>query len=220
MTPEEYNNFRQGFMAYCQNALPETLSSVDELATEVTAIRWMIRQYVSRLEIPNKSMETEIDWQISQLTQRFDAFMTTYFHDEPLKEMVSQAKRDYQESLNLYRSNALYPIFKYPMSPQASWRYELFVKDQEERSTIHFGGYKEAIAQAKPKDKKRVTQLWNELAVSRKTPLIPVTVQIFVEAVSHAYGVIFPDEFHPEQMRVVQYHYLPNKSIKLTAFYF
>jgi hypothetical protein len=75
MTKEEYNNFRNGFMEYCESSLPETLNSVDELAIEVATIRWVVRQYVSRLDLSNEVTEAAVDWQVQQLIQQFDAFI-------------------------------------------------------------------------------------------------------------------------------------------------
>ena len=219
MTREEYDNFRKGFAEYCETALPDTMTSVDEFAIEVATIRWIIRHYVSGLDISNEVTEAEVNWQISQLIQKFDEFIATYLYHESLKDMISQVKKDYREALNLYQSNALYPIFKYPLSPKSSWRYETFIRGQEEVIGEPLGRYKKAAAEAEKKGRKRaVDRVWNKRIVSRKRGFLSsTTLQVFVEAIPLAYGTKFPDEFHPERIRVVQYHYLPNKGIKLTV---
>ena len=133
LTQQEYRELHQSLAMYVQTALPERLDSIDELATEVASIRWSLHQYGKRRGLSNEATEAEINWQISQLIQEFDDYVETHLSDETFDKTKSQVKKDHGEALKLYRENVLYPVFKSPMSPRTSWRYQKFVIDQQQR---------------------------------------------------------------------------------------
>lgn len=217
MTPEEYDDFQNSFTAYCESALPVELNTLDELAIELTTIRWVVRQYVPRLDMLSETTETAIDWQVEQLIRRFDEFVATYLHDDSLEGEISAVKQQYREALNLYRFNAVYPVFKYPLSPRWLWRYEGEINEREagmaEMLWVHADMAEKLLKENVPEPvKRRVSQL----AIDDKRVELSKIVRLWVGSLSRAYKTVFPDEFHPETMRVVQYHYLPKGGIKLT----
>lgn len=212
MTPKEYDDFQNSFTAYCESALPAELNTVDELAIELTTIRWVVRQYVSRLDMFSEVTETAIDWQVRQLIRRFDEFIAAYFHDDSLEGEISAVKHQYREALNLYRFNAVYPVLKYPLSPRWLWRYEAEINQREARTAEILRVHADMVENA-PEEIKRK---FSRRAIDKKRDELSKIVQLWVGSLSRAYKTIFPDEFHPETMRVVQYHYLPNGGIKLT----
>ena len=85
---------------------------MDELAIELSTIRWAVRQYVSRLDLASAVPEAAVDWQVEKLIERFDGFIATYLYSGQLEKEIAATKQNYRELLNLYRTNALYPIFK------------------------------------------------------------------------------------------------------------
>ena len=212
LTPAEYDHFRNSFSAYCERALPERLNNVDELAIELITIRWAVRQYVSRLDLASEQTETAVDRQVELIIEGFDQFVDTYLYDKRLESRISAGKKEFREAVDLYRRNILYPVFKVPLSPRELWRYERSILYQEKRMKGHLAISK-TVAGMGPKRE------FNQLIISEKRDQIQSIIKIWVEAIGSAYNTIFPDEFHPDvptKKRVIQYHYLPNKGIKLT----
>ena len=212
LTPAEYDHFRNSFSAYCERALPERLNNVDELAIELITIRWAVRQYVSRLDLASEQTETAVDRQVELIIEGFDQFVDTYLYDKRLESRISAGKKEFREAVDLYRRNILYPVFKVPLSPRELWRYEMSILYQEKRMKGHLAISK-TVAGMGPKRE------FNQLIISEKRYQIQSIIKIWVGTIGLAYNTIFPDEFHPEdptKKRVIQYHYLPNKGIKLT----
>ena len=61
--------------------------------------------------------------------------------------------------------------------------------------------------------------IMNERYLRQKTSNLKSIARLFSKKIARAHRTVFPDEFHPEdpmKNRVIQYHYLPNKGIKLT----
>ena len=217
LTQREYDDFQNSFTTYCESALPVELNTVDELAIELTTIRWVVRQYVSRLDMVSEVTETAIDWQVKQLIRRFDEFVATYLHDDALEGEISAVKKQYREALNLYRSNAVYPVLKYPLSPRWLWRYEGEINEQEARMAEMLRVHVDMVeSAAKANVPEEVRHEISQLAIDEKRDELSWIVRLWVGSLSRAYKTIFPDEFHPETKKVVQYHYLPNGGIKLT----
>jgi hypothetical protein len=111
----------------------------------------------------------------------------------------------------------LYSIFKYPLSPRSLWRYEGYVREQEKRIGEVSRVFKEEAEKATKERNQEIKRVFSEHLIDDKKSELSRMVRIWVEDISRAQGTIFPEEFHPERMRVVQYHYLPTKGIKLTV---
>ncbi len=220
LTPAEYDHFRNSFSAYCERALPERLNNVDELAIELITIRWAVRQYVSRLDLANEQTEAAVDRQVELIIEGFDQFVATYLYDKSLESKISATKNEFREAVDLYRRNILYPIFKVPLSPRELWRYERSILFQEERIGMRLKAYTDtAERKTKTGADKFMNHQFNQLILSQKRDEIQWIIEIWLGSIGRAYNTIFPDEFHPEdptKKRVIQYHYLPNKGIKLT----
>ena len=206
LTDAEYDNFQNSFRAYCERSLPEQLNNVDELAIEIITIRWAVRQYVSRLDLASEQTEAAVARQVELIIEGFDQFVATYLYDKSLENEVSAVKNEFRDAVDLYRRNVLYPIFKSPMSPRELWRYERSVLYQEKRIETRLEAYAATAGKIR----------FNPI---RKQQELSFMVQLWLTTIGLAHNTIFPDEFHPDdptKKRVIQYHYLPNKGIKLT----
>ena len=220
LAQEESDDFQNSFKVYCQSALPERLDTVDTFAIELITIRWAVRQYAARLDLTSEVPEAAVDWQVERLIERFDDFIATYLYDDQLEEEIAAAKKDYRENLNLYRSNVLYPVLKYPLSPRLLLLYEDTVRERETNYQRRFSADKKAAADVVMRSKNpRIRGIMNERYLRQKTSNLKSIARLFSKKIARAHRTVFPDEFHPEdpmKNRVIQYHYLPNKGIKLT----
>ena len=220
LTDAEYGNFRNSFSAYCERALPEQLNNVDELAIELITIRWAVRQYVSRLDLASEQTEAAVNRQGELIIEGFDQFVDTYLYDKSLESKIAAVKKEFREAVDLYQKNVLYPIFKAPLSPRELWCYEESLLHQEKRMEMRLKAHTDTAERvAKAGADKAMNHQFNQLIISQKRDGIQSIIKIWVGTIGRAYNTIFPDEFHPEdptKKRVIQYHYLPNKGIKLT----
>lgn len=220
LTQEESNDFQNSFTVYCQSALPERLDTVDAFAIELITIRWAVRQYAARLDLASEGTEVAVDWQVERLIERFDEFIATYLYDDRLKKEIAAAKKDYREILNLYCSNVLYSVLKYPLSPRLLILYEDAVRERETNYQRRFSANKRAATDVVKRSKNpRIKGIMNEWYLRQKISNLQAIARLFAKKIARAHKTIFPDEFHPEdptKKRVIQYHYLPNKGIKLT----
>ena len=158
-----------------------------------------------------------MDWQVERLIERFDGFIATYLYDDRLEKEIAAAKKNYREILNLYRSNVLYSVLKYPLSPRLLLLYEDF-RERETNYQRRFSVDKKAVEDTVNKNS-RIKGIMNERNLQQKTSNLRAIARLFAKKIARAHRTIFPDEFHPEdptKKRVIQYHYLPNKGIKLT----
>ena len=220
LTQEESDDLQKSFTVYCQSALPAKMDTVDAFAIELITIRWAVRQYTARLELASEVPEAAVGWQVERLIERFDEFIATYLYDDRLEEEIAAANKDYREILNLYRSNVLYPVLKYPLSPRLLLLYEDSVRERETNYQRRFSAAKKAAADVVKRSKNpRIKGIMNERYLQQKISSLKSIARLFLKKIARAHRTVWPDEFHPEdpmKNRVIQYHYLPNKGIKLT----
>lgn len=220
LTQAEFDDFQNSFTVYCQSALPERLETVDEFAIELITIRWAVRQYATRLNLPSETTNVAVDWQVEKLIERFDEFIATSLYDDRLEKEIATAKKDYREILNLYRFNVLYPVLKSPLSPRLLLLYEDAVRERETNYQRRFlADRKAATAVVKRSKNPRIKSIMSERDLQQKMSNLQTVARLFAKKIARAHRTVFLDEFHPEdstRKRVIQYHYLPNKGIKLT----
>ena len=219
LTREESDDFQNSFTVYCQSALPERLDTVRAFATELITIRWAVRQYAARLDSAGEMTKVAVDWQVEGLIERFDRFIATYLYDDRLEKEIAATKEDYREILNLYRSNVLYPVLKQPLSPRLLLLYEDAVRERETTYQRRSAADKKAVEEmVKGSKNPRIRDDMDERYLQRKKSNLQSIARLFANKIARAHRTIFQDEFHPEdpmKNRSIQYHYLPNKGIKL-----
>ena len=158
-------------------------------------------RYVStrpRLDLTSETTEVAVDWQVERLIERFDGFIATHLYDDRLEKEIAAAKKNYREILNLYRSNVLYSVLKYPLSPRLLFLYEDSVRERETNYQRRSSADKKAVEEMVKRSKNpRTKDNMNERYLQQKISNLQVIARLFANKIARAHRTIFPGRVPP-----------------------
>ncbi len=116
--------------------------------------------------------------------------------------------------LRQMRTNILCPSLKKPLNPKQMRSFDRWIRDYARTIDEMIQSQEEMIRHLPPSAHK---QPFYETLKNTKHDSLSYLVEEFIVNIADAHGPrLISDEFHPEKKRAVQYHYLPEKGLKIT----